>query len=70
MTTMWKGIAWLPQGPMRFWYLAAVCIVIVERVATFSYFHTDDGEADEHRRLGRSRHQGGPLALAANEPRA
>jgi Domain of unknown function (DUF1772) len=30
--------AWLTQGPMRFWYLAAVCIVIVERVATFSYF--------------------------------
>jgi hypothetical protein len=22
---------------MRFWYLAAVCIVIVERLATFSY---------------------------------
>jgi hypothetical protein len=30
--------AWLTQGPMRFWYLAAVCIVIVERVVTFSYF--------------------------------
>jgi hypothetical protein len=30
--------AWLTQGPMRFWYLTAVCIVIVERVATFSYF--------------------------------
>jgi hypothetical protein len=30
--------AWLTQGPMRFWYLAAVCIVIGERVATFSYF--------------------------------
>jgi hypothetical protein len=30
--------AWLTQGPMRFWYLAAVCIVIVERLATFSYF--------------------------------
>ncbi|MFY9369263.1 MAG: DUF1772 domain-containing protein [Desulfomonilia bacterium] len=30
--------AWLTQGPMRFWYLAAVCIVIVERIATFSYF--------------------------------
>jgi hypothetical protein len=28
----------LTQGPMRFWYLAAVCIVIVERVATFLYF--------------------------------
>ena len=30
--------AWLTQGPMRFRYLAAVCIVIVEQVATFSYF--------------------------------
>jgi hypothetical protein len=30
--------AWLTQGPRRFWYLAAVCIVIVERAATFSYF--------------------------------
>src|SRR3990172_12339001 len=30
--------AWLSQGPMRFWYLAAVCIVMVERAATFSYF--------------------------------
>jgi hypothetical protein len=30
--------AWLTQGPMRFWYLAAVCIVIGERVATLSYF--------------------------------
>jgi hypothetical protein len=30
--------AWLTLGPMRFWYLAAVCIVIVERIATFSYF--------------------------------
>jgi hypothetical protein len=30
--------AWLTQGPMRFWYLAPVGIVIVERVATFSYF--------------------------------
>jgi hypothetical protein len=30
--------AWLTQGPMRFWYLAAVCIAIVERVATFAYF--------------------------------
>jgi Domain of unknown function (DUF1772) len=30
--------AWLTQGPMRFWYLAAVGIVIVERVATFLYF--------------------------------
>lgn len=30
--------AWSSQGPMRPWYLAAVCIVIVERIATFSYF--------------------------------
>jgi len=30
--------AWLTQGPMRVWYLAAVGIVIVERIATFSYF--------------------------------
>ena len=30
--------AWFTQWPMRFWYLAAVCIIIVERVATFSYF--------------------------------
>lgn len=30
--------AWSMQGPMRAWYLAAVGIVIVERIATFSYF--------------------------------
>lgn len=30
--------AWLTERPMRFWYLAAVCIVIVERAATFAYF--------------------------------
>jgi hypothetical protein len=30
--------AWMTQGPMRAWYLAAVCIIIVERIATFSYF--------------------------------
>ncbi|HEX7009331.1 MAG TPA: hypothetical protein VF184_05080 [Phycisphaeraceae bacterium] len=30
--------AWSMQGPMRIWYLAAVGIVIVERIATFSYF--------------------------------
>ena len=29
---------WLTRGPMRFWYLAAACIVMVERVTTFSYF--------------------------------
>jgi hypothetical protein len=32
--------------------------------------HTDDGDADEHRRLGRWRRQGSPLAMAAYEPRA
>jgi hypothetical protein len=30
--------AWLTQGPRRVWYLTAVCLVLVERVATFSYF--------------------------------
>lgn len=30
--------AWLTEGSMRSWYLAAVCIVIIERIATFSYF--------------------------------
>ena len=30
--------AWLTQAPMRFWFLVAVCIIIVERAATFSYF--------------------------------
>ena len=30
--------AWLSEGPMRMWYLAAVGIVILERIATFSYF--------------------------------
>ena len=29
---------WSTEGPMRPWYLAAACIVIVERIATFSYF--------------------------------
>ncbi len=29
---------WLTEGPMRFWYLTAACIVVVERIATFSYF--------------------------------
>ena len=32
------GAAWLTQGSMRSWYLAAVCIIVVERVFTFSYF--------------------------------
>jgi hypothetical protein len=30
--------AWLSEGPIRVWYLTAVGIVIVERIATFSYF--------------------------------
>jgi len=30
--------AWLTKGPIRFWYLLAVGIIIVERLATFSYF--------------------------------
>lgn len=34
-----NGIAaWLDHGPRRSWWLAAVVITIVERVATFSYF--------------------------------
>lgn len=38
LTIVSLAAAWLSQGPMRFWWLAAVCIVIVERIATFSYF--------------------------------
>ena len=30
--------AWLDRGPRRFWWLAAVAIVVVERIVTFSYF--------------------------------
>jgi hypothetical protein len=30
--------AWLTEGPMRFWFLVAVCIIIGERLATFTYF--------------------------------
>jgi hypothetical protein len=30
--------AWLAPGPARGWYLAAVAVVLVERIATFSYF--------------------------------
>jgi hypothetical protein len=30
--------AWVTPGPARRWYLAAVAIVLVERIATFSYF--------------------------------
>ncbi|MBX5461960.1 MAG: DUF1772 domain-containing protein [Steroidobacteraceae bacterium] len=29
---------WMTQGPMRFWYLTSVGIIIIERIATFSYF--------------------------------
>jgi len=29
---------WFSQGPMRPWFLAAACIVVAERLATFSYF--------------------------------
>jgi hypothetical protein len=62
--------AWLTQGPMRFWYLAAVCIVIGETGSHPFVLHTDDGEAGEHRRLVRYSRQGGPLAMASDEPRA
>ncbi|SEM68288.1 DUF1772 domain-containing protein [Lihuaxuella thermophila] len=30
--------AWKTRGPRRGWYLAAVVVVIAERLATFSYF--------------------------------
>jgi hypothetical protein len=30
--------AWLTHGPKRRWHLAAVAVVIAERLATFSYF--------------------------------
>ena len=30
--------AWLDRGARRFWWLAAVAIVVVERIVTFSYF--------------------------------
>jgi len=30
--------AWLDQGPRRYWWLGAVAIIVVERIATFSYF--------------------------------
>lgn len=29
---------WLSADPMRPWFVAAACIVVVERLATFSYF--------------------------------
>jgi hypothetical protein len=30
--------AWLDRGPRRYWWLSAAAIVVVERIATFSYF--------------------------------
>lgn len=30
--------AWTTRGPRRLWYIIAITIIIVERVATFSYF--------------------------------
>jgi hypothetical protein len=30
--------AWLHWGPGRYWWLGAVAIIIVERIATFAYF--------------------------------
>jgi hypothetical protein len=29
---------WRDQGPRRYWWLGAVAIIVVERIATFSYF--------------------------------
>jgi hypothetical protein len=30
--------AWLDRGTRRYWWLGAVAIIVVERIATFSYF--------------------------------
>ena len=30
--------AWLEWGPRRYWWLGAVVIIVVERIATFAYF--------------------------------
>jgi hypothetical protein len=30
--------AWLDRGPRRYWWLSAVAIIVVERIATFAYF--------------------------------
>jgi hypothetical protein len=30
--------AWLERRPRRYWWLGAVAIIVVERIATFSYF--------------------------------
>ena len=32
------AVAWQSQGPRREWWLGAVAITLVERIATFSYF--------------------------------
>jgi hypothetical protein len=31
-------VAWLDRGPRRTWWLGSAAIVVVERIATFSYF--------------------------------
>jgi hypothetical protein len=38
LTLVSLAAGWLSEGPLRSWYLAAVSIVILERIATFSYF--------------------------------
>ena len=30
--------AWLDRGPRRYWWLGAVAIIVVRRIATFAYF--------------------------------
>ncbi len=30
--------AWRDRGPRRYWWLGAVAIIVVERIATFAYF--------------------------------
>ena len=38
LTALNAAAAWLTQGPSRPWHLASVGAVVVERLATFSYF--------------------------------
>jgi hypothetical protein len=38
LTLVSAVVAWLDQGPRRHWWLGAVAVVIVERIATFAYF--------------------------------
>jgi hypothetical protein len=38
LTLMSAVAAWLDQGTRRHWWLGAVAIVVVERIATFTYF--------------------------------